>query len=201
MKFQIQIDDDVAAIYQDYAAARPGQTVEQVLAIQLQRYVAADPRLRILLILPEERARLEELTSRMPITTVADLIARVATLAELSIGRIRFRWTPTQFRQLKERATHWGIPVGTYAERVVRQIEEQFFDETPQPRTAAPPKETIRIPEEPPPAAPPAPVHPEPRAAELADKAAAAAQQMAAAIGSAMVTPSSRRPPAGIRRG
>jgi hypothetical protein len=129
MRISIQLDDDVAQLYQ--VRLRPGQELEQVLQVQLARFASVDPHDRVLILSAEIRRQLEELTTRMPLTKAEDLVGRVAALAELSIGRIRFRWTPAQWRQLKEKAARWNVTPTIYAERIVREIEEQFFDQIP----------------------------------------------------------------------
>lgn len=129
MKITIQLDDGVAERYA--SRLRPKQTLEQILAVQLMRFAAIDPRDRVLIILPEERHRLEELTTRLPLISIADLTKRVADLAEISIGRIRLRFTPPQLRELQHRAKRWRMSLPEYTERIVRQIEGQFLNEVP----------------------------------------------------------------------
>ncbi len=136
MKITIQIADEIAERYQ--ARVRPTQSLEQLASIQLARFSLVSPHDRILIVMPEERARLEELTTRLPLSSTTELIRRVAELAEVSLGRIRFRWTPRQYEQLKERAERWRVTPAEYAEKIVRQIEEGFFTENP--------KEPIAIP-------------------------------------------------------
>ena len=136
MKLTLHLEDSLAEQYQ--AWCRPGQALEQLLQIQLKRYASVDPKLRVVLLLPEHRARIEELTTRMPLVTGEDLVRRIEALAGLSIGHIRFRWTPAQFRQLQHLAERWRMTPAQYAEKIVRQIEEQFFDQHPRDRVAAP---------------------------------------------------------------
>jgi hypothetical protein len=136
MKITIQLDDVVAELYE--SRLRPNQTLEQILAVQLARFQEVDPRDRILIIIPSDRRRLEELTTRMPLLSVTDLIKRISDLAELSIGQIRFRFTPTQWRELKHRAERWRMQPRAYAEKVVKQIEAQFFNEVPRGSIAVP---------------------------------------------------------------
>jgi hypothetical protein len=131
VKLQIQLPDEVAEKYA--ARLRPSQTLDQVLAIQLERFADADPRDRILLVLPVERAQLEALTTHLPLTSAADLVKRVEELAELSVGRIRFRFTPKQWNELKHRAERWRMTPKQFAEKIVRQLEEGFFTEMPRP--------------------------------------------------------------------
>jgi hypothetical protein len=131
MKVTLTLPDDAVEKYQ--SRLRPTQSLEQVLTLQLLRFANVDPRDRIIIIGPEERGQLEEATTRLPLTTAADLVKRVQALAEVSIGQVRFRWTPRQYAELKAKAERWGMPVRDYAEKVVRQIEEGFFSETPKP--------------------------------------------------------------------
>jgi hypothetical protein len=142
----LHLEDSLAEQYQ--SLCRSGQPLEQILQIQLKRFASVDPKLRVLLILPEHRARLEEITTRIPLTTADDLVRRVEILAELSIGRIRFRWTPHQFRQLQSLAERWRMTPSQYAERIVRQIEEQFFDQSPR-AGALPAGESILVEDKP----------------------------------------------------
>lgn len=129
MKVTIQIEDEVGELYE--SRLRPKQTLEKILAVQLKRFQHVDPRDRVLILGPETRRRIEEVTTRLPLQSTDDLVKRISELAELSIGQIRFRFTPPQWRELKHRADRWRMPVAKYAERVVRQIEAQFFNEVP----------------------------------------------------------------------
>lgn len=139
MKITVQLDDAVGEHYE--SRLRPNQTLEQVLAVQLTRFQEVDPRDRVLILSPDDRRRLEELTTRLPLLSVTDLIKRVGDLAELSLGQIRFRFTPTQYRELKHRAERWRMTPKDYAEKVVKLIEGQFFNEVPRESIAvAPPK-------------------------------------------------------------
>lgn len=131
MKITLQLSDEVAEVYS--SRLRPNQSLDQILRIQLERFQEIDPRDRVLIVLPPERSRLEELTTRLPLTTIADLIQRVEALAELSIGGIRFLWTPRQYAELKDKAERWRMTPRQYAERIVRQLEEQFFSAAPRP--------------------------------------------------------------------
>ena len=137
MKLTLHLDDSLAEQYQ--AWCRPGQSLEQLLQIQLRRYASVDPKLRVVLLLPEHRARIEELTTRMPLVTGEDLVRRIEALSGLSIGHIRFRWTPAQFRQLKLMAERWRMTPAQYAEKIVRQLEEAFFDQHPRDQAVAAP--------------------------------------------------------------
>jgi hypothetical protein len=141
VKLTLYLDDDLAEQYQ--AHCRPGQALEQILQIQLKRFASVAPKDRVVLILPPERVRLEEFTNRLPLASAEDLVRRVEALAGLSIGHIRFRWTPSQFRQLQAMAERWRMTPAQYAERIVRQIEEQFFDQNPRPGPA--PAESILV--------------------------------------------------------
>lgn len=129
MKLTIQIDDEIAETYE--RRLRANQTLEQVLAIQLKRYQHVDPRDRIILIDPPVARELEKVTNHLPLRSADDLVKRVSEMAELSIGQIRFRFTPAQWRELKHRAERWRMPLAVYAARIVRQIEMQFFNEVP----------------------------------------------------------------------
>lgn len=129
MKVTLQLPDEICESYQRFG--RPGQELAEILQAQLLRFASCDPKIRLLFVPHEQLKQLETLTTKIPLTTPDDLVRRVANLAEVSIGGIRFKWTASQYRDLQEKAKRWRITPAEYAERVVREIESLFFSYNP----------------------------------------------------------------------
>ena len=129
MKLTIQLPDELCDKLDPHR--RVGETLNDFLVRLIAQHQDAPPGQRYLLLRAPEIDRIIELTGRLPLTNADELVQRIAALAELSIGGIRFQWTPHQYRQLKDRAERHRLTVEEYSKQVVREIEEQFFSMHP----------------------------------------------------------------------
>ena len=125
MRLTIQIPDDTADLYRSYC--RPNQPLEDLLAIQLERFSQANPKERFLLLPPLERGQIEKIIN-CPISTPAMLVKRVTDLGSIRLGAIQLRFSMAALREIKRRALSFRQTPQEYTALVVNQILERFLD-------------------------------------------------------------------------
>lgn len=125
MRVTIQISDDTADLYRSYC--RANQPLEDLIAIQLERFSPANPKERFLLLPPLERGQIEKIIN-CPISTPAMLVKRVADLGSIRLGAIQLRFSMPALREIKRRALSFRQTPQEYTSQVVNTILERFLE-------------------------------------------------------------------------
>lgn len=134
MKLILHIPDDLYEHYLQHQAGRRETKINKVIVDQLERFKAVQPDDRIVLVLPDARATLEDLLPGNPgpsLNDSDDLLARVRLLASLGIGEHRFNFTPAQMEELKVRAERMGTSLEELHKQTVQRMESDYFMRVP----------------------------------------------------------------------
>lgn len=117
----LQIDDELALLYQEEAAER-GLDLKDVLADRLTRAVNLDPRSRHLTIADRQLARVEEILGGGMLGSGEDLVNRVGRLARIRFGDHEIKLSAAQMLELVHRA---GVNRKSVAD-LVQEIFDRF---------------------------------------------------------------------------
>jgi hypothetical protein len=124
MKITLSLPDD---LYEAYAERSQGKaSIEDLLLSQLERFREVSPMDRVVVVLPRERAALEQKLSGGMLRDGADLLRKVEALADIEIGGVKVEFTPGELRNLRTYATKNRTPVEKVLSDVVHGMKDQF---------------------------------------------------------------------------
>lgn len=131
MKLTLSLPDDLYEHYlKKHCRGNPAKLPSLALSI-LQRFKEVREEDRVLIVMPEDRGRLEALLPANPgpsIPSASDLVRRVEMLASMQIGEVKIPFTPNQLEELKRRAERNGKSLQEYSEDTAMRIGSLFFD-------------------------------------------------------------------------
>ena len=124
MKITLSLPDD---LYEAYADRSQGKaSIEDLLLSQLERFREVSPMDRVVVVLPRERAALEQKLSGGMLRDGADLLRKVEALADIEIGGVKVEFTLGELRNLRTYATKNRVPVERVVSDVVHGMKDQF---------------------------------------------------------------------------
>lgn len=124
MKVNLSLPDD---LYEQYASRAAGKaSVEELLTAQLDRFKEVSPMDRVVVVLPKERAALEAKLGGGNIRDGADLLTKVAALADIEIGGVKVEFSPGELRNIKTFASKNRLAVEVAIAQTVHSMKEQF---------------------------------------------------------------------------
>lgn len=124
MKITLSLPDD---LYERYAERAGGKvTAEELILAQLERFKEVSPMDRVLVVLPKERAALENKLGGSSLRDGQDLLSKVESLASIEIGGVKVDFSPGELRNIKTFAAKNRIPVQQAVEQTVHGMKEQF---------------------------------------------------------------------------
>lgn len=123
---RISIDDTLAEGLG--AGLKPGQSVEK----EIERRLVAGahvPATQPLIVLNTEEmdAIAERLGTGLPIRTKVDLLRAIDQTAQLTLGNERLVFTPSQFKQIEDKASRIGETVTRFVGRVAAKLLTDVF--------------------------------------------------------------------------
>jgi hypothetical protein len=135
MRLSIQVPDEIYDAYLRQAtvlAARGNGhsncRPEDLMVAQLDRFQHVAPMDRVVVIDSASRETLEKVLTGGHVSSGADLVAKVAELANLKIGHVEVDFTTKQWELLANYAGKNDLTVEEAAKAVVRGMQENFFD-------------------------------------------------------------------------
>lgn len=102
--------------------------IQNELIEHLRRFADIKSEDRVIIVKAKERAALENILGGGSLSSGEQIIERVESLASLRIGDHRLDFTPAQMNEIKHRAEAQGITTEEEFRRVVRKMEQDFFD-------------------------------------------------------------------------
>lgn len=126
---RLTLDDSTLSVLEPQILA--GHAPEGLVELAVSRIGHIPKQARFLLLTENDVTALETRLGAPVIGTVQDLHRAVDQLVDLQIQRISLRFTPAQYRELKDRADREGMTPEEYARRVVYAMSGQFFVTAP----------------------------------------------------------------------
>lgn len=123
---RITIPDEVAALYEPYAAAQ-GRSLDEVLTAQLTRFAKLEPGKRAIILGPKHIEALETMTGRLPLRDAADLQKRVDDLAAVTFSHIRLDFSASQLAEIAHRAERQGRPAAQIVREMIDATQRDMF--------------------------------------------------------------------------
>lgn len=127
MIISVQLNDDLAATYQEEATERD-LTLGQVLVDRLNRAGQLDPRDRYVILCGNTRDRMEQTLGGGHIQSAEDLLLKVGRLARIKFGDHAIPMTAGQAEELAHRAHKRGVPVSRLIEEIWTRMAPDFFN-------------------------------------------------------------------------
>jgi hypothetical protein len=123
----IKLSDDLLVRY-DAMAQEYKQPLDTLLERQLARFADFPPTVRVVPLSGETLQRVETLLGGGQIRTAADLLARVKSYAQVTLGNVVIDFSPAQKAELVHRATKRGLPPDQVVKELVALLLDQMFD-------------------------------------------------------------------------
>lgn len=123
----VKLSDDLllryAAMAEEYK-----QPLETLLERQLARFVDFPPTVKVVPLAREPLQTIEQTLGGGQIQSAADLVKRVRSYAQVTLGSTVIEFTPAQKAELVHRATKRGLPPDVVVKELVATILDQAFD-------------------------------------------------------------------------
>lgn len=127
---RITLADDVIDALQ--AQLKPGTSLEQEIERRLTASAHVPARQPLIVLNTTEMDQLaERVGTGLPIRTAQDLFRAVDQLAEIRLGKSRLVFTPTQLRQVEERAQKAGVPLDQFIGMIAAKVVTDVFGIAP----------------------------------------------------------------------
>ena len=122
---RVFIPDELTDKYQVIANAQ-NRKLEQVIHLQLERFVRLPPGNPSMVIGREILDRITAVTGGIPVKDEADLLARFNRLAGISFKKINIDLSPAQLESLEARAKRQGRPIKALIQEIWGRVREEF---------------------------------------------------------------------------
>ena len=123
----IKLSDDLLVRY-DAMAQEYKQPLDTLVERQLSRFADFPPTVRVVPLSGETLQRVETLLGGGQIRTAADLLARVKSYAQVTLGNVVIDFSPAQKAELVHRATKRGLPPDQVVKELDALLLDQMFD-------------------------------------------------------------------------
>ncbi len=123
----VKLSDDLLVRY-DAMAHEFKQPLDQLLDRQLARFVDFPPTVRVVPLSGEALQGIEQILGGGQIRTAVDLVARVKSYAQITLGNVVIDCSPAQKAELVHRATKRGLPPDVLVKEMVDLLLDQLFE-------------------------------------------------------------------------
>lgn len=123
----VKLSDDLLVRY-DAMAQEYKQPLDTLLERQLARFADFPPTIRVVPLSGDALQGIEHILGGGQIRTAADLVSRVKSYAQVTLGSVVIDFSPAQKAELVHRATKRGLPPDQVVKELVALLLDQMFD-------------------------------------------------------------------------